>query len=63
MFKIKFILENDQGFACLKFMQDNEFTKSELLSIDKFKQEPDEMKQNESISYRINSMIQKTMLM
>ena len=44
-------------------MQDNEFTKSELLSIDKFKQEPDEMKQNESISYRINSMTQKTMLM
>lgn len=61
-FKIKFVLENNEGFANLKFLQDNEFMKNDLLVLDRFKQEPDDEKQNAQISHRISSMNQKTAL-
>jgi hypothetical protein len=36
-YKIKFVLENYEGFAHLKFLQDNEFMKNDLLVLDRFK--------------------------
>lgn len=35
--KIKFVLENNEGFACLKILQDNEFMKNDLVVLDRFK--------------------------
>lgn len=59
--RITFTLDDDDGNACLKFLLDSEFKKSDLLVLDNFRQLDDE-RINMQVSYRINSLKQKTLL-
>jgi hypothetical protein len=59
--RVSFTLDDDDGNACLRFLLDSEFKSSELLVLDNFRQLDDE-KINMQVSYRINSLKQKSLL-
>jgi DNA replication protein DnaC len=61
LYKIKFILDDDNGNATMCFLLDSEIKKCDLLILDSFRQLDDE-KINMLVSYRINSLKQKTLL-
>jgi len=59
--RITFTLDDDDGNACLRFLLDSEFKRSDLLVLDNFRQLDDD-KINMQVSYRINSLKQKSLL-
>lgn len=61
LFKICFTLDDEDGNAVVRFYHDSEMKRSELLALDNFRQIEDEMI-NTQVSYRINSLKQKTKL-
>jgi hypothetical protein len=54
-------MDDENGNACLRFLHDSEFRKSELMALDNFRQLEDE-NINQHVSFRINSLKQKTAL-
>jgi len=60
-YQVRFTLDDDNGNASLTFLLDSEIKLSELLCLDMFRQLDDD-KINMLVSYRINSLKQKTLL-
>ena len=61
LYRIHFTMDDENGNACLRFLHDSEFRKSELMALDNFRQLEDE-NINQHVSFRINSLKQKTAL-
>lgn len=60
-YSLLFTFDDDNGNASLTFLLDSEIKRCELLCLDNFRQLDDE-KVNKLVSYRINSLKQKTLL-